>query len=237
MMKTLLSIACLTILSCQPAVAESLLKKLLRITGISATPSQQKAPGEEMEAGGAIWIADLRTQKVRQLSRASGFRSPIFAPNDQAVLAVKESTLWRLPLDDGPAGKVHQVVGLAKLIGADRDDADRILVLLERDSTALPALLSLKTGTITELAYDAQSSDDRKLLSHLKGWERVYGETRVYPKTQRRESIAGTVEWQDVFLKKGDDAPVNISRCEGDNCGQPSLSSDGTKAVFVRAAP
>src|SRR2546429_450485 len=44
------------------------IKKLLRITGISATPSQQKALGEKLEAGGQIWIANLKTGAVRKLS-------------------------------------------------------------------------------------------------------------------------------------------------------------------------
>jgi hypothetical protein len=152
------------------------------------------------------------------------------------VLGVKGGALWRVSLQTGAAGKIHQVAGLTKVVGIDRDDSDKILVLIKRDSTIAPALLSLATGAITEISYDANSPNDRKLLNHLKGWERVYGDTMVYPRAQTRESVTGTVEWQDVFLKKDDVASVNVSRCDGVNCGQPSLSGDGTKVVFIRTS-
>jgi hypothetical protein len=236
-MKRLLLLICLTTLTVELASGESLLRKLLRITGISATPSQQKAAGQEMETGGTIWIADLTTGKASKLSNEAGFRAPIFAPNDKSVLAVKDGALWEISLTADGAKKLYEVSGLLKLVGTDRDDPDKVLVLLRRESAIGPALLSLTSGTVSEIAYDPNSSEDRKLLNHLKGWERVYGETKIYPQEQRRESIAGPLEWQDVFLKKNDAEPVNVSHCEGDNCGQPSLSGDQKKIAFVRARP
>jgi len=235
-MKTLLVILCLATAT-PPPPAESLLAKLLRITGISATPSQQKGPGDEMESGGVIWLSEITTRKTRQLSAEGGFRSPIFAPNDQSILASKAGALWQISLSDGAAKKLHDVPGLTKLIGIDRDNPDRILILLRRDATTGPALLSLSTGRTTVLPSDPNSPNDRKLLNHLTEWERVYGETKVYPKEQRREGIAGPMEWQDVFLQEDGNAPINLSHCDGDNCGQPSLSGDGSKVVFVRAPP
>jgi len=235
MTRALLQIACASLLLCQPARAETSLKKILRITGVSATPSQQGGPAEEMDAGGEIWLADVKTGSLRKLSASAGFRSPIFTADDRAVLAVKDGTLWRLSLAGGPAQKLHDVAGLTKLVGPDRDDPDKVLVMIERTRALVVALLSITSGKTTEIPYDPKLSEDRKLLSHLKGWERVYGDTKIYQKTQTREGLAGMVEWNDVFLKKGDAAPVNISRGEGANCGQPSLSRDGTQAVFVRA--
>jgi hypothetical protein len=234
MRKTLLLfVGCGALLLGQAVGAESLWQKVLRITGISVTPSQQKAPGEEVKAGGAIWIANLVTGEVRKLSAQDGFHSPIFAPNDQTVLAIKNEALWQILLENGAATRIRELTGLTKLVGSDRDDPDKILVLLTRG----PAVYSLRSGALSNISYDASSPDDRRMLTHLKGWERVYGATRVYPKTQSREGIAGMTEWQDVFLSKGESAPRNISRCDGDNCGQPSLSGDGTKVVFIRAKP
>jgi hypothetical protein len=236
MRKALSLVACVTLLVCQYVTAEDgLLNKLLRITGISATPSQQKAPSEEIEAGGEIWISNVKAGTLHRLGHENGFRTPIFGPNDEAVLAVKGGVLWRVSLQTDDASKMHQVAGLTKLVGIDRQDSDKILVLIKRGSTTAPALLSLATGAITEISYDANSRNDRKLLNHVKGWERVYGDVMVYPKAQTRETVSGTVEWQDVFLKRDDVAPVNVSRCDGANCGQPSLSGDGTKVVFIRA--
>jgi hypothetical protein len=235
MTRTLLQIVCASLLLCQPARAETFLKKILRITGVSATPSQQKAPGEEMEAGGEIWLANVKTGFLRKLSATAGFRSPVFAHNDRGVLAIKDGALWRIPLSGDPPQKLRDAAGITKLVGSDRDDPDKILVIIERAQASTVALLSTATGKTTEIPYDAKSSEDRKLLSHLKGWERVYGDVQIYQKTQTRDGLAGPEEWNDVFLKKGDAPPVNISRAEGTNCGQPSLSPDGAEVVFIRA--
>ena len=233
MTKTLLQIACAALLFCQPARAETFLQKILRTTGISATPSQQRALGEEMEGGGEIRLADVKTGSLQKLSASAGFRSPIFTADDRAVLAVKDGKLWRISLAGGPAQKLHDVAGLTKLVGLDRDDPDKILVIIERARVPVVALLSIASGKTTEIRTMPKLSEDRKLLSHLKGWERVYGDTKIYPQAQTREGLAGTVEWHDVFLKKGDAEPFNVSRCDGANCGQPSLSGDETKVVFI----
>jgi len=235
MTRTLLQITCAALLLCEPAHAETFLMKILRIAGVSATPSQQKGPGEEMEAGGEIWLANVKMGAPRKLSSEAGFRSPVFTPDGQAVLAIKDSALWRVPLSGVLPQKLRDVTGITKLVGSDRDDPDKILVIIERAQASTVALLSIATGTTTEIAYDPKSSEDRKLLSHLKGWVRVYGDMQIYQKTQSREGRAGMVEWNDVFLKKGDAAPADLSHGDGTNCGQPSLSPDRTEVVFIRA--
>jgi hypothetical protein len=151
------------------------------------------------------------------------------------VLAIKDSALWWIPLSGDSPKKLRDAAGIAKLVGSDRDDPDKILVIIERAQTSTVALLSIATGKTTEISYDPESSEDRKLLSHLKGWVRVYGDVQIYQKAQTREGLAGPEEWNDVFLKKGDAAPVNLSHGEGTNCGQPSLSPNGAEVVFIRA--
>src|SRR5437667_12110535 len=104
MRKALALIACAALLFCQYVTAQDgLLNKLLRITGISATPSQQKAPSEEIEAAGEIWISNVKTGTLQRLGHEDGFRSPIFGPNDETVLAVKGETLWQLSLQTSTA--------------------------------------------------------------------------------------------------------------------------------------
>ncbi|HEX4666040.1 MAG TPA: hypothetical protein VH207_05525 [Chthoniobacterales bacterium] len=238
-MKTAATIllVCLTIVISQPAAAESLWEKILRITGITATPSQQKAPGEEMASGGMIWIGDPATGTRRRVRDDGEFRSPIFAPDDSTILALRNGWLWRMDAETGKGDKAHHLSTVTKLIGKDRDDPDKILVLREENGKEAPAFLSLKSGSLTDIPYDAQSAQDRNLLNHLRGWERDYGKVSVYPKAQRRESVVGPVEWQDVFFKKGDAEPINVSRSDGDSCGQPSLSSDGSKVAYIRVTP
>jgi len=59
------------------------------------------------------------------------------------------------------------------------------------------------------------------------------GNQVVYVNKQTKQSIAGPAEWTDVFLKVGADDPLNVSQCDGVNCGQPSLCSDGRFVVFI----
>ena len=66
--------------------------------------------------------------------------------------------------------------------------------------------------------------------------KRVYGDTKVYVRTESKSDMAGSVGWTDVYLKQGNNSPLNVSRCDGVNCGQPSLSNDGRQVVFVKAA-
>ena len=234
MTKPLLKITCAALLLCQPAYAETFLQKILRITGVSATPSQQKAAGDEVEAPGEIWLADITAGPARKLSDGSGYRSPIFTPDNHAVLAAKGDTVWRIPMDGGAPRKLHEVNGLMKLVGFDSSDPDKMLALIERDQTPQAALLSIATGKTTAIPHDNKSPEDRKLLSHLKGWERVYGGAKLYVQSKTREGRAGTVEVNEIFFKKGDAAPVNVSRSEGASSVQPSLSPDGKSVVFIR---
>ena len=73
-------------------------------------------------------------------------------------------------------------------------------------------------------------------MAHLRGWDRNYGDTRVYVRDERKPGLAGDVQWTDVYVKRGAANPVNVSRCDGTPCSQPSLSSDGKLVVFIRAS-
>ena len=73
------------------------------------------------------------------------------------------------------------------------------------------------------------------MVEHVRGWDRVYGDTSVYVKTVTKQSLSGQVEWKDVFLKAGAGKPIDVSRCEQADCAQPSLSPDGQFIVFIKA--
>ena len=73
------------------------------------------------------------------------------------------------------------------------------------------------------------------MVQHLKDWERVYGKTVLYARRGIREDMPGSEAWTDVYIKQGDKAPVNLSRCNGVNCGQPSLSHDGSMGTYIKA--
>lgn len=218
------------------AWAESFWDSVLRITGISSNPSTQKGPSDEIEAGD-IWVVNLVHKTRQRLTKDGGYRSPIFVPGDQHILALNGNTLIQVPFPGEEPEKLYTIKGIVKIVGFHKEDQDKILILIEdNDGRLLIGLFSLKSGQVTSIIYDAASKEDRRMLIHLKGWERVYGNTKVYVKSETKDSISGLLEWTDVYIKQGKDA-INISKCDGVKCGQPSLSNDGRQVVFVKEGP
>jgi hypothetical protein len=137
---------------------------------------------------------------------------------------------------DAPV-KLHTVAGVTKLVGLSRDDPDQLLVVGEEIQQHLPfaALFSIQSGRLVVIPYNADSSEDRVMLAHLSGWERVYGNTRVYMEKNERQGPGGTtIEFTDVYLERASDPPINLTRGKRASSSQPSLSEDGRMVVFIR---
>lgn len=219
----------------QATPPKSFIDRVLDFLAISYTPGAQKGPaGDDLK--GQIWIADLRANSVRALSANGGYRSPIFSAKGGDVLALRGSDVLRIPSTGGEGTKLFSVGGILKLVGAGSSDPKQVLVLLRNDSGSHPrvAFLAIDTGAITDLPYDPASSQDLQMIEDLEGWSRTVGERRVFVKRQTREDISGTHAWTDVFLNANGQQPVDISRCDGVNCGQPSISPDGALLLFVK---
>lgn len=218
------------------ASADSFQEWLLRIAqiaGVSATPSQQKGGGEDYFSGD-LMLVNLKENIRRRITSGGGYRSPIFEPGDKNILALKAGAIVRVPAAGGEEQVVHVVPRIAKLIGFDRSDSDKLLVLLTAEGNESPVgFLSLKSGQVTALAFDRSSEKQREMLNHLKGWERVYGEVKLYPQERTKNVLGRTKVWTDVFLQRGGQFPDNISNCDGKNCGQSSLSHDKNLVVYV----
>lgn len=209
-------------------------RRLLRVSGIAANPGTLKAP-QEVKTG-QIWLAELGHQPPRRLTAAGMYRSPVFVPGSDDILALEGTDVVRLPAAGGVPHRLYTIPGVSKLVGFSQDDPDQVLMLTEGEpGRPRVGLLSLKTGKIIPTPYNPASSEDRRMLEHLRGWDRVYGDTTVYVKRLVKQSMAGPVEWTDVLLKPSTDEPINVSRCEEVDCGQPSLSADGRLLVFIRA--
>jgi hypothetical protein len=220
----------------QEAWCQSFWATVLRVTGISATPSQLKGPDDEIQAGD-IWVADLARKTQLRVTRHGGYRSPVFLAGDEHILALKGNTIILIPLSGGEPKSLYTLKEIAKIVGLDKGDPDKALILLQKEAGSDAAgVLSLKSGQVTLLPYDRESQEYGGMISHMKEWERVYGNTKVYVRTESKSDMAGTVGWTDVYLKQGNSSPLNVSRCDGVNCGQPSLSNDGRQVVFVKAA-
>lgn len=209
-------------------------QRLLRFAGISATPGAQKAPGDEAVAGD-IWLVQVNASEALRLTRDGGYRSPIFLAGDEKIIALKGPDVMELSVTGGEPKKLLCVKQVVKLVGANMDDPNSILVLIE-DENRNPGLglLTLHDGAVTKIP--AEGSDEyRKALTHAESWERVYGATKVFVRTEVKNDLVGVVEWSDVYIKQAGSPPKNLSRCDGINCSQPSLSQNGRSVAFIKS--
>jgi hypothetical protein len=148
---------------------------------------------------------------------------------------LKGADIVRLPVDGGAPLRLFTIKGIIKLVAFNRDVPDQLLILTEGPSSK-PGVgwLSVKTGKVIPIQFDPTSSEDQRMVEHLRGWDRVYGDTSVYAHKLTKASFSGSVERTDVFLKTRKGDAINVSRCEDANCGQPSLSADGRRVVFIK---
>ena len=165
------------------AFAESLLAKLLRIAGLTSAPGQMR--GEEVDSG-SIWIANLELETVKRLTTDGGYRSPVFSPADDGILALEDDTVVRIPFDGGPPARIQKVSGAKTIVGFDGQNPGEIVVLLEGGSSPL-AVLFLASGKVNLLPYDSKSDDQQRMLARIRGQDRVYGDTSVYLNTEKRQ--------------------------------------------------
>lgn len=215
----------------QPRAKETLVQKLLRIAGLTAAPSQMRAPGDPQP--GDVWIVSVQDRSPRALTSDGGYRSPIFSPAEPFIYALRNDVVVRIPIGGGAASPQGRAPAVVKLVGFDGDD---LVVLTGASEPASPlALLSIKTGQLAALPHDPNSAEELRLIAFVRGDERVYGETRVYTRAESRKGALRTTEWTDVYVARGAAAPVNVSACGGVDCSAPALSTDGRYVAYVKA--
>lgn len=222
--------AMIVFLSASQLAAEvPLSRQLLDYLGFTATPGQMRGDSPQ----GDVWLVDLVKGVLSPLTSEHGFHSPIFTPEGKIVLALKGEAIVRLPVDGGPVQSVHNVAHADRLVGIDNQNPNEIIVLLKEAGPML-AIVSMKDGSIRRLPHDPTSEEDQRVISQILGQERFYGTTHLFLKKNSKQTIARTLEWMDVFLQRGENAPQNVSKCDGVNCTQPAMSPDGNMVVFIR---
>jgi hypothetical protein len=239
-MKTIMMLCLLVLpLAAQPGKkAESFWEKVLRFTGVSATPRSLR--GGENVASGDVWVVAAAVGSIpERLTRDRGYNSPVFDSRDQNILALKAGDLYRIPLHEDSPARIRPVPGVGKLVGISRDDPDQLLVLMKEAGGSFGvAVLSIKTGAMTAIPHDAHSDQDETMLSHLAGWERVFGDVRLSCEDEEKDAPGGrTIRFTDVYLRRGSDRPIDLTNGNGVSSCQPSLSGDGKRVVFIREGP
>jgi hypothetical protein len=219
-------VACL-LLPGPAARAQSWWDTVLRITGITATPSQLKGP-EDDPAAGDVWVINLAQKTRQRLTFDGGYRSPLFLPGDAMLLALKGEAVVQMPRAGGEPVTRQTVPGVRKLVGVHHDDGDKVLLVLRRPEQPL-GLLSLRSGAVAPLPF-SQSPEDQRRYNHIVGWERVYGDTTLLVQEQPSQAT-----WTDIYLRRGNTPAENLSRCQNSTCSQPSLSHDGGLVAFIKS--
>jgi hypothetical protein len=216
----------------------SFTEKLLKFLGIADSPGTLKGPGDEVRSG-ELWLADLQDKTTRALASGEGYRSPIFLERSKDLLVLRGTEVMQVSIAGGEGKSLYSVQGILKLVGASSEDTANILILLQGQAGGRPrvGLLTVSTGAVTPVPYDPASGQDLQMVETLAGWSRTYGNRHVYVQKQHKQALSGTVEWHDVLFQADSQPPVDVSQCDGVNCGQPSLSPDGHWLVFVRAKP
>lgn len=220
----------------QQKSSSSFVDRVLSFLGISDSPVTLKGPGGEVSSG-ELWVVDLDSQTRRAIAPGGHYRSPVFAPDGKKILALSGGDLVRLSLESQETMKLFPVADVSKLIGFSSADPESLLILQSGGAGrhSRVGLLSISTAKVTALSYDPASDSDLQMVENLEGWTRTYGGKQLYVRRQTKQTLSGTVEWSDVFLRVDGKEPRDVSLCDGANCGQPSLSADGHLLVFVKA--
>jgi hypothetical protein len=107
------------------------------------------------------------------------------------------------------------------------------LVLPDNASEPI-AEISLAAKTTDVVPGDVGTDAAAALLDEVRGQDRTYGGTNLVVRPQQRRSSDDSIEWIEIFVQRNHDAPHQITSCDGSNCGQPALSSTGTRVAYIR---
>ena len=214
--------------------ADGLLHRLMRVLGMSSAPAQMRGADSPATAG-QIWLADLAGGATHALRAGGGYRSPIFDSGGSTVVALAGKQIVRIAVDSGKTTDEWNASGIQKLVGADSQEPDEVLVV--RDDRSAPlGILSLTTHKVTPLPPpDRTDKQQVEAVTAAAGQTRIYGNVRLFLQTKSRVAMEGKREWQDVYVQEGRQTPRSISRCQDVTCDQPSLSPDGRQVLYIRS--
>jgi hypothetical protein len=174
---------------------------------------------------GAVWRLDLASGNRQRIGTADTLSWPIASTASSSVFALHGAKLVRLDADgtEAPAGGD---AAWRKLLGVLPDGS--VLGFAADEPRARPALLSAD-GSV-QILPAPETDADRQRESFALQEERDYADgmrLRV-----RRSERGG--QGFDIFLVK-DGTQRNLTDCGNARCGQPSLTSDGSALLYIRA--
>jgi len=207
----------------------ALWRKVLRVTGISATPAGLRGDDQADAKPGDIWVTGLPSGDApRQLTTDGGYRSPIFGDGGKSILALRDAALVEIALADSAVKSLAAPPNLSKLVGRESGPRGKVLAVTTDDRVGLFAPAGAEMDIL-----ERESIKDPAFLRRLKNWTRVYDGLTLFVKQQGVSVRAG---WTDIFVQQEPAWQVEISHCRGAYCSQPSLSENRRQVVFIRTA-
>jgi hypothetical protein len=174
---------------------------------------------------GAVWRVDIRTGERERIGKATDLAWPVPSTDGTAVYALRGRQVVRILVSDGKETPLGAPADWRKLVGVLPDGT--VLGFIEDAPRPRPALLAAD-GALTELPAPADDAERRRNGALLQEGRDYHDGARL----EVRDSERGG-RGSDVFLVESSGAR-NLSDCGDDHCGQPSRSSDGGWAFYVR---
>jgi hypothetical protein len=179
--------------------------------------------GEGGADSGAIWIAEPGGGPPRAVTTEAGYAWPVLNARGDTIFALRGERAVRIDAATGTASPLPAGPPLRKLVGATPDGT--VLAIAVDGPFGRPALIA-SDGKIALLPAPEDEAQ-RRHLAVLLSESRVYDGGRRLTVDRSSRSRRGF----DVFLDGR-----NVSDCGSDACGQPALSADGRRVVFIRDA-
>lgn len=200
---------------------EPLWKRILRITGISATSRGLR--GGLLVPRGDIWImaAGGKNKTQQRLTFDGGYYSPVFTPDDRRLLALRKAAfVWVSPANGATERIPFELPGTLKLIAFENrpnEAKPRVVALTESGV----GLFSPWDGKFEPFPLGDADEETKEQFLH----SRVqYGGVLL--------QVSG--DGHQLTLQRGDGEPVLLASSPKVIYGDPALSHDGLKVVFIR---
>ena len=209
--------------------ANSFLETILRFTGISITPNQTRGNNNFNE--GEIWLVQLGQSQVsesRKITHSKSYRTPLWIPGHHLLVAMKGKQLVQMDEQGNQEKALHTLTYDTALIGFDKNDPNRVLVL--RDSVV--GILSLKNWQITPVSYDENNPKDRAGLDKLTNNSREYASAKLFVESKKEPKSQGGFNTFNTIRIETNGGKNFAITCPW-TCGQATLSENAQQLLYI----